>query len=338
MRNFLLKIGLAILPVFLMGGFNLAVDPLMLFNHGPMHAALDVMSTGETASCYSDYDERQFKKLFLQSNRAGRGVLVLGSSRAMTVAQGQLGAVPLLNLAVSGATLEDLVALEYLAQRSVQYDRVLLGLDPWILNPEHGDIRWKTLAPEYNLGLKALGLEPVPVRKKIWRTKVTEIFSPAYFLDSLNKLREEQAAIIKIRPDGSILYVEDPEPSEQSTKPIYKLNPFPELEKRYQLTLEVWLRDLKTRKIEVVVWFAPFKPAAYRRLSEEPEYQNFRNAELALRSLCKELGVRTVGAYDPSSGGLTNQDFRDDIHLEPAKVEEFLRAASLFKEPTPTTD
>ena len=80
MLNFLKKISLVLLPVFAMACFNLYVDPQMLFNKRPLYTVTQQLENEKTAECYSDFDEREFKKLLLQSERFSQvDILVLGS-------------------------------------------------------------------------------------------------------------------------------------------------------------------------------------------------------------------------------------------------------------------
>ena len=327
MLKFLKKISLILLPVFAMAGFNLCVDPQMLFNKGPLYVVTQELEAEQTAECYSDFDEREFKRLLLQSERFTQvDVLVLGSSRAMTINEDAFSGQKVLNLAVSGATLEDLLALWHLAESHVKYKTLLLVLDPWILNPEHGDIRWKTLVPQYQEALAALNSPPASVSgKTLWQTKVREIFSPLYFMDSVDALSKERKSLLGVRRDGSIIYRTPPPEYKESEGPIYKLSPFPQIDKFYRANLERWLSSLKKSDHKVVLWFAPFRPDTYRRLSAEPDYRNFRETEAYFKELSQEMDFKTFGSYDPSQESLTAADFWDGIHLLPSKVKEYLQ-------------
>lgn len=326
MSSFLKKIVLVLVPVILMAGFNLWVDPQMLFNKRPLQRVVGELKVGKVAECYSDFDTREFRRLLVKS-RKGQcfDVIVLGSSRAMTINGEALPAKSILNLAVPGASLEDLLALWMLAEENVDYDTVLLALDPWILNPEHGDIRWKTLAPNWKAALDKLDLQVQPeAQSGLWQAKAKEIFSPLYFRDSVVSLRESKKSILGVQEDGSILYRTPPPTFQQSKGQIYKLSPFPNIDEHYLGYLKAWLETLQASGKRVVVWFPPFRPDTYGRLRKESDYRVFRQSEASLRQLCEKLGLQTLGSYDPESQCFSNEDFWDGIHLLPEKVTEFV--------------
>lgn len=326
MSSFLKKIVLVLVPVMLMAGFNLRVDPQMLFNKRPLHRVVGELKREKVAECYSDFDEREFRRLLLKARKGHHfDVVVLGSSRAMTISGEALPTKKILNLAVSGASLEDLLALWMLVEENVDYDTVLLALDPWILNPEHGDIRWKTLASNWKAALNRLNL-PVKggAQTGLWQAKVKELFSPLYFRDSVVSLRESKKSILGVQEDGSILYRTPPPTFQESKGQIYKLSPFPNIDELYLDCLKAWLETLQASGKRVVVWLPPFRPDTYGRLREESDYRMFRQSEASLRQLCEELGLQTLGSYDPESQRFGNEDFWDGIHLMPEKVTEFL--------------
>ncbi len=334
MKRFLAKIILMLAPVMLMATANYYLDPSMLFSLGPLRDATEKLAQGESVPVYGDYDERRLRREMLtEPSLAQADVLILGSSRSMTVNQALFDGLKSLNLSVSGATLEDLVTLEYLASKRSNYDHIVLGLDPWILNPEHGDIRWKTLATEHKSSLKALDIEAKPSGDSIWRYKVSELFSPRYLWDGLNSLQEDRELVISIRSDGSIQYpanaFKDASPS-NSGRPVYKLDPFPRLDGYYQELLSTWLKKLRSRESKIVVLLAPFRPSAYNRLKSEPEYAAFREAENYLTQLCQEQGLRIVGSYNPSDLDLEEGQFKDDIHVDPEWLQQYLTRVRLF--------
>ena len=54
-----------------------------------------------------------------------------------------------LNLGVSGATVEDHVALLDLATTKFNPKTLIIGTDPWIFNSASGQKRWQSLKTEY---------------------------------------------------------------------------------------------------------------------------------------------------------------------------------------------
>ena len=233
-----------------------------------------------------------------------------------------------LNVAVSGAVLEDLLAMDELIVRDHPAKRVLIGVDPWLFNREHGDIRWKNLTNEYRRAVKRLGLEPKAKGRNIWMFKIRELFSPDYTLQILRGIEGDGPT--EIGPSASIRYLYERTAKPDANQPIYKLSPYPTLDEDYKRIFEAWLTDLKSRELELIVWLAPFEPTTYERLSTESDYESFRKAENYITQLCKELEIPTVGQYDPTIQGYKTSDFRDPVHLKVPLVESFLTDLALF--------
>ncbi|MBL0209054.1 MAG: hypothetical protein IPP84_14250 [Propionivibrio sp.] len=107
--------------------------------------------------------------------------LVIGSSRSMQIGADVMQA-SVLNLSVSGASIEDYVAILDLA-RNLPAKTIILGVDPWVFNTNSGQSGWKSLAIEYFQGFDRLtkGRQNASLSQQIeddnaWR-KLVQIFN-----------------------------------------------------------------------------------------------------------------------------------------------------------------
>ena len=102
-------------------------------------------------------DERQFIKNRIIYENLKPKVLVIGSSRIMQISNDNFNK-QILNLGVSGASVEDHIAITLMALEKFNLDTILLGADPWLFNDFANQERWKSIAEEYQISLKNLVL------------------------------------------------------------------------------------------------------------------------------------------------------------------------------------
>ena len=162
---------------------------------------------------FSDLDERIF-----QVSRLAIGVppnvtaVVVGSSRMMQVSS-EVAGEPVLNLSVSGASLEDLHALGMSGLRVTSAKRIVIGVDPWMLHPNSGQNRWTSIRSEYEFWdrilqdgkeLAAVSLSDLPSQQideplasRTYRLVATPIPAPGNAVPEL---------IAKKAQDGSLIY------------------------------------------------------------------------------------------------------------------------------------
>ena len=98
-------------------------------------------------------DERQFIKnrIIFENNEID--ALIVGSSRLMQVSN-KIYKRKLLNLSVSGASLEDQITITEMALEKFDPEKIILGADPWLFNKFNGQNRWKSISDEYYQTLK----------------------------------------------------------------------------------------------------------------------------------------------------------------------------------------
>jgi hypothetical protein len=103
-------------------------------------------------------DERKFIKNRIIHENLKPKVLVIGSSRIMQISNDNFNN-QILNLGVSGASVEDHIAITLMALEKFNVDTILLGADPWLFNDFANQLRWKSISEEYKNSLKSIQLK-----------------------------------------------------------------------------------------------------------------------------------------------------------------------------------
>ena len=97
---------------------------------------------------FQNMDERKFNFVRLGGQLKPVKTLILGSSRVMQVDSLMLNE-PILNLSVSGASIEDHIAFSAEAIAQYKPNRIIIGLDPWLLNRLAIHDGWKSINSLY---------------------------------------------------------------------------------------------------------------------------------------------------------------------------------------------
>ncbi len=369
MKALLLRLLLLAPMGLLLVGVNYLVDPANLFSGGTYERGVAALLTrGQNVTNLRNFDERLLQKFSIQGLSQRPPVLVVGSSRAMLIGENLFPKGTLHNGAVSGGVLEDLLAVyELYTARGWHPDTLIIGLDPWMFNANHGQERWKTLAPEAlqmrrTLGAEAAGASEGEGLGGIVQTgstvaKLAELVSLSYFQEAIRALRDPSKRPSAYRAttapvneeftkhsDNSIAY--DRKFREQDAdaaakaylalKPVYSLGTFTGLAADTRQTLAKLVTHARDHGAVVQLFLAPYHPTVWHFLQTRPEYQYAPRAESWCREFAAAQGLRVIGSFDPAPFKLTSANFYDGMHCTPAVVDRLLRAAPVVPVPSPT--
>ncbi len=201
---------------------NYYVDPASLFGKGNIEEqAAHLLAQEHIIAGLKNSDERLLQKFYIQDSISRRpNHIVLGSSRAMFISGTMTGDSDrtFFNSAVSGASLEDILAIYYLWEESgsdIREITIEVALD-WF-NEGYTATRWEVLESEYENMLIKLGQKETKRLVLLIDPKYKELFSPSYLQSSIKEILGGHAKISaeisdstdtrNIRyPDGSIRY------------------------------------------------------------------------------------------------------------------------------------
>lgn len=344
---------LLILPVFVaMVGFSVYVDPARLSGNTESDLT-DLMLQGNAVQV-GNFNERSFLTTFLEAEPEQFDIVLIGSSRSMTINSEMVCNTSFFNASVSGASMEDYVAItQQLKQHEYLPQSVIIGLDPWAFNTNHGQDRWQTNStplfdwllehPEvprlgtidypiwFNLGiLQPIGRRLATTRDAIVTT--SELLKIRYFQEAWNfegtnarqfEIIDPQSAhtVNLKRSDGSrdygtkTLSVDDAALQAEiaNNANTYSLDNFTTLDSTYIALFEALINDLQTAGVTVYIYLPPYHPTAYEKFVNALNLTVITDVE----SFANGLDVLTLGSYDPAKNGYTSSDFIDAIHPKP---------------------
>ena len=287
---------------------------------------------------FFDLDERIF-----QVSRLAMGVppsvttVVVGSSRMMQVSS-EVAGEPVLNLSVSGASLEDLHALGMGGLRVTGAKRILIGVDPWMLHPDSGQSRWTSIRAEYEFwaGILDEGKDFAAVNISDFPSQQIDepLASRLYRLVAMPMPVPENAdpeLIAKKAQDGSQIY----DVGYVALTESEKVDGFPNIAsysnmeqfvagEREISALKSLIQYLHNNDVEVVLVLSPYHPDLFLELSaSNPAYAE---AEWNLRKISADTGVALLGSFDPVQISCVGSQFYDGMHPKASCMEKVLRS------------
>lgn len=291
---------------------------------------------------FGNVDERKFVSARLSLPLIDIGTLVMGSSRMMQVSSDTLGE-PLLNLSVSGASINDYVAFIGEARSKFNLNHVLIGADAWLFNSFGDNGRWKSVENLYEHWLKAID----PNRnvnaitnsyyssnfdndknENFYNYFFREIYKKVNIYGSLIATNGNSEAKAKKQYDGFHIYDKNYISKTQSTikQGFESLLDYNTSKFKYNYLAEKKLIDiinwLKKDNITVYFVLSPYHPSLYDRIVlEKPMIIEMENK---FREIAKELGISVVGSYNPKVNGCIESDFYDGMHPKEACMRKVL--------------
>lgn len=346
-RYVCLCIGIVAFVMSCIAGFNCWQDPADIFvgerRYMPMTKELHA---GKSLVVASNYNERLFRKCVIATGSNDYAVVVLGSSRIMTIGEDCLpNAGRLINLGVSGGVLEDDMALWHCYQKNMK-DKpkmIIIGIDPWLLNRHNEEIRWqKHLTDDYVAAAHELGFSR---KVKANNEGYAQLVSKKYTQESWKKWRNKIQPLevwtqaensdekrTLIYPDGSLEYgrsvykVDSDDAARKYVEgKVYYIENYKGLDNEWQMEFIAFVQSLQQQGIKVVFYFPPYHPIVYEYLSQTEKYECVFLAEDWFRKFARKNNIDIIGSYNPVNMGLDGTAFFDGMHLKRYALKEFMR-------------
>ena len=295
----------------------------------------------------SEMDERQFIKHRIHFENFQPGYIAVGSSRIMQIGGTNLNA-NILNLGVSGASIEDDVTILGLATKKFNPHTIFLGADPWLFNPNSGQNRWHSFSEQYSQELLHLDVNDSRNSTDISRTSNQNNNALLNSLgDGLKSLylkinknitwtdTKQSPTRDKILHDGSRLYS-----SSYTNKSQY------EIEQQFDSLLKYGMKNYKyssdlmnnfvrlilfhQKNRRIILVLSPYHPKLYDRIKKESEI--FLTLEEKYKNLAAEYGVEVIGSYDPRKVGCNADEFFDGMHPNDSCMQKVLSLSKRIAE------
>lgn len=342
---------------------NWFADPAQILKAGHYEQGMaEILLKGLNVANISNYDERLVQKHYISGLAEKRDVIVLGSSRTMQVNSAFFPNARFFNHGVSGASLEDYMAIfEMYEEKNQKPDIVILGLDAWVLNKNSGQARWRSIADYYERFLSRLGLKDKTSDKRFsfqqkelfGIEKQLQIISASYFQSSIRYLHElaiyhkekgseyyptsltELDVNVKLF-DGSVSYKSDHRlmsasevlrraQSAVERDSMYSLSAFHELDREEVFKFERFVKYLIDQDIEIIFFFAPYHPYIYKHIIDSDEYKIVLEVESYFKMVALQNNIRVIGSYDPEISGFDERDFSDARHARREAIARLMR-------------
>jgi peptidoglycan/LPS O-acetylase OafA/YrhL len=294
---------------------------------------------GAKAVYVSNMDERKFVKYRIKYETFIPNAVAIGSSRIMQIGENNYPD-KILNLGVSGSSVEDHIAIADMARRKFKPSIYFFGVDPWLFNSNSGQVRWKSLEDEYVRALSELRGDTALVNSASQEEVDFRLPSDSGFtgfganiynfinlqklvaIDDTSELRD------KISRDG--VHVYNSTYANKSQKEViatfdqlidYSMGDF-----TYSQELEDLfgkLIDAYSRESVVVLILPPYHPELFERIKvQRPIYLQ---VEARFRDFAKKHGVKIIGSYDPNQVGCIGTEFYDGMHPNAICMSKVLR-------------
>ncbi|MDI1235315.1 MAG: hypothetical protein PSX81_13620 [bacterium] len=343
MKKFITKLLLMLPILLLIIGINFKEDPANIFRRGPYEQGIvKYLNEGKNVTNVTNYDERLLQKYFINEMKDCPDVIILGSSRVMQLGNAYFPNEKLINNGVSGASIEDLLAIYDLYEnKGCKIKKVKIGLDPYFLNENNDQSRWKLLANEYNEMLAKLGLSEYTEKTIMAESEVVkykQLWSVSYFKSSWSYFI--RGVDVHYRPtteannkdftkltDGSIIYGESSRNSSLETinryatqsiteTPMYSMREFTKISTKYQIILSQFIAYLQSKEVEVEFFISPYHPIVFDYIKKSKDYQIVFEVEKYFNQLADDRKIKLIGSYSPYTYNFIDSNFFDGFHCK----------------------
>ena len=270
-------------------------------------------------------DERLFIKNRIIHENLNPKILVIGSSTIMQISNDDFNKQTL-NLGVSGASIEDHIAITLMALEKFNVDTILLAGDPWLFNKYNNQLRWKSISKEYKISLKNIQFKSKDyniIEKKNYRE--IHLFHERFLeklysflnirkldleleVNQINNLTKD--AILR---DGRRVHGNQKFEENIKARVIeYSINKYQFSDEYYEIYKNFIEHLINVHNKEVVLLLPPYHLPSYKLTIQEKPF--FLDLEAKFRELSKETNIKIIGSYDASSIPCDDNEFYDSMH------------------------
>ena len=281
---------------------------------------------------------------------------VIGSSRVMQISSSRkersLSDIcpSLINLGVSGASLEDFLALSETILRNEKPPKVIVfGIDLSNFNFNR-DSRWISHKQKFfNIKSKLEGEYPED-NSFSTLALIRNLINREYLLRSIKLLRSGKTRPFKnaqkfdhqvgldnpvLLPDGSLIYSDryDNRASEMIGIPLGDVIKIRGSRWVNEKAVELFIRlvnHLQQKKFKIIFVLVPYHPAVWD-ITEQSAVTAMKVVESKVHEIARSTGVQVVGSYNPSNIGCTADEFFDAVHGKTMCLTKLERASVSYR-------
>lgn len=339
MRKFIVYFLTICIPaILIVSSVNLLITPDEIYKCGYMDRIIEMARKGYNATNAEPHlDERLFKKKYaeLYKNRE-IDYLILGASRLMPISSEAINGNSVLNLALSGAKIEDLISIYQVSKANhIKPSNVIIGIDPLFFNPNYSRDWWQTISEYY---YQFMGVEDFKNYNRPW----DRLFSIDYFKKVINSFHDSADLDLHSvrytkeivndgytrRKDGSIYY-----PKNFREKSLDEVNDiaksfivdeyeFDTLSTERIRIIEKLIDRIQMENCNIVILCCPFHPLLFQRIMQR---DCVKNTISYVSDLANRKNLVVIGHYNPTIEGFDEKDFYDATHVKKESLDFMLQ-------------
>lgn len=343
-RTFFLTLTILLLAT---AAFSFVIDPGDLYlnrieNRRHLSETIDLLVIRDTAVAVP-HDEREFKMALAEGALEG-DCFIVGSSRVLQLSSVRTGPIQgcgrVVNLGVSGGTLEDLILMADVALTR-EPEQVFLGIDPWMGKWDQ-DARWRAFTDEAAMACQNFDLDcPIPAGAARVRDLAVNLINLEYVTAGIEDFRtdetvgpenptpeetvldtqpsdEERLPFTVMLSDGSAVYGDGAfTPVAEPVRLTYKMDE-PSFNRSAMDALAGLLEALSESVDDLIIVLPPFHPGAADNPTNQAALDRVAEFEAELRAISTRLGITVLGTYDGNRTDCSADQFYDEIHASSA--------------------
>ncbi|MCF6365162.1 MAG: hypothetical protein L3J35_03075 [Bacteroidales bacterium] len=340
MKKFIIKTSISSLIILvILTSVNYWGDGAMLFHGNYEKKIASILSEGMNATNISNYDDRILQKEIINNIHYKPDIVIIGSSRTMLLNSKLFPNKVVINNSVTGASIEDIIAIYQMYKtQEVLPDRIIIGIDPWLLNANNGQKRWLSLKKEF---YSFTGYKD----NQLIDNRLSQLFSFSYFQASFrnlpNIIRGKSAPVATNNElndtntkltDGSLVYGKDYREAssveiENKVKKFISGNIY-SIENFNNISGEIWsnfnllCKDILKNNIELNFFLTPYHPLVYKKVKES--YPKVTETENKIRKYAAENKITLFGSFNPSILHIKKDGFYDGMHCKEFAIKKII--------------
>ena len=270
-------------------------------------------------------DERKFIKNRIIHENLKPKVLVIGSSRIMQISNDNFNK-QILNLGVSGASVEDHIAITLMALEKFNVDTILLGADPWLFNDFANQLRWKSISEEYKNSLKSIQIKSKDYNIIENKNEREIHFFYERFLEKLYGFMNIRKLDLELKGsqinnltkdvilrDGKRLQASKKIEEKIKANVIeYSMYQYKFSDEYYEIYKSFIEHLTNVHNKEVILVLPPYYLPSYKLTTQEKPF--YLDLESKFKELSKATNIKIIGSYDASSVPCDDNEFYDYMH------------------------
>ena len=270
-------------------------------------------------------DERKFIKNRIIHENLKPKVLVIGSSRIMQISNDNFNK-QILNLGVSGASVEDHIAITLMALEKFNVDTILLGADPWLFDYFTNSLAWKSISEEYKNSLKSIQFKSKDYNIIENKNDREIYFFHERFLEKLYGFMNIRKLDLELKGsqinnltkdvilrDGKRLYASKKIEEKIKASVIeYSMYQYKFSDEYYEIYKSFIEHLTNVHNKEVVLVLPPYYLPSYKLTTQEKPF--YLDLESKFKELSKATNIKIIGSYDASSVPCDDNEFYDEMH------------------------